>query len=58
MMVDFGKPTMAMVLSLYEQQIYVRPGGIWGMPTFMRISIGTRADNETFLNAVRELSNS
>jgi histidinol-phosphate aminotransferase len=58
MMVDFGRPTMAMARSLYEQRIYVRPGGIWGMPTFMRISVGTRADNETFLNAIREMSGS
>jgi histidinol-phosphate aminotransferase len=56
MMVDFGIPTMAMVRSLYERQIYVRPGRVWDMPNFMRISVGTHADNETFLTAVRELS--
>jgi histidinol-phosphate aminotransferase len=58
MMVDFGRPTMTMVRSLYERQIYVRPGEIWGMPTFMRISVGTARDNEAFLNAIREISGS
>jgi histidinol-phosphate aminotransferase len=58
MTVDFGKPTMAMVRALYEQQIYVRPGAIWGMPNFMRISVGTADDNETFLSAIRDVSRS
>ena len=58
MMVDFGRPTMAMVRSLYERQIYVRPGEIWGMPDFMRISVGTKHDNGVFLNAIREISGS
>jgi histidinol-phosphate aminotransferase len=54
-MADFGRPTMELVRTLYEQQIYVRPGEVWGMPNFMRISVGTARDNETFLNAIGEL---
>jgi histidinol-phosphate aminotransferase len=56
MMVDFGRPTMSLVRSLYERQIYVRPGRVWGMPNFMRISVGTPQDHETLLNAIREIS--
>ena len=56
MMVDFGKPTMAMVRSLYERQIYVRPGRVWGMPNFMRISVGTAEDHEKLLNAIKDIS--
>jgi histidinol-phosphate aminotransferase len=56
MMVDFGKPTMTMVRSLYEQQIYVRPGRIWGMPNFMRISVGTAEDHEKLLTAIKEIA--
>ena len=52
-MVDFGRPTMDPVRSLYDKQIYVRPGEVWGMPNFMRISVGTARDNETFLKAIR-----
>jgi histidinol-phosphate aminotransferase len=54
-MADFGKPTTELVRSLYEQQIYVRPGEVWDMPNFMRISVGTARDNETFLNAIKDL---
>jgi histidinol-phosphate aminotransferase len=58
MMVDFGNPTTEMVRRLYERQIYVRPGEIWGMPDLMRISVGTRDDNQAFLIAIREISES
>ncbi len=54
-MVDFGRPTTELVRSLYEQQIYVRDGGFWSMPNFMRISVGTPYDNSTFLKAMHEL---
>ena len=54
-MVDFGRPTMDLVRSLYNRQIYVRPGRVWNMPNFMRISVGTANENSTFLKAIREL---
>jgi len=54
-MVDFGRPTLDLVRSLYNRQIYVRPGRVWNMPNFMRISVGTASDNETFLKAISEL---
>jgi histidinol-phosphate aminotransferase len=58
LMVDFGRPTTALARSLYERRIYVRPGRIWRMPNFMRISVGNAQDHERFLEAVRELSTS
>ena len=54
-MADFGRPTTGLVRALYEQQIYVRDGGFWGMPDFMRISVGRADDNAKFLKAVRAL---
>jgi histidinol-phosphate aminotransferase len=54
-MVDFGRLTTGLVRALYEQQIYVRDGGFWGMPNFMRISVGLGDDNAKFLKAVRAL---
>jgi histidinol-phosphate aminotransferase len=54
-MADFGRPTTELVRSLYERQIYVRLGGVWGMPNFMRISVGTASDNEKFFKAISEL---
>ena len=52
-MVDCGRPTTDLVRSLYNRQVYVRPGAVWGMPNFMRISVGTAEDNATFLNAIK-----
>ena len=46
---------MATVRALYERQIYVQPGSNWGMPTFVRVSVGASRDLEAFLDAVRDL---
>ncbi len=54
-MVDFGESTDALVRNLRERRILVQPGSNWGKPTFMRISVGTAADNEKFLEALRGL---
>ena len=54
-MVDFGKPTYGMVRALFNKRIFVQPGGNWGMPNFMRVSVGTARDNKAFLGAVRGL---
>jgi histidinol-phosphate aminotransferase len=54
-MVDFGRPTHEMVRALFKKRIFVQPGSNWGMPNFMRVSVGTAPDNEAFLAAVREL---
>jgi len=54
-MVDCGKPTHGMVRALFERRIYVQPGSNWGMPNFMRVSVGTPTDNAAFLEAIREL---
>ncbi len=55
LMVDFGRPTSGMVGALFNKRIYVQPGSNWGMPNFMRVSVGTTRDNEAFLKAIREL---
>jgi histidinol-phosphate aminotransferase len=54
-MADFGVATNPLVRSLQDRQIFVQPGAKWGMPTFMRISVGTSRDNEVFLDAIRAL---
>jgi histidinol-phosphate aminotransferase len=54
-MVDVGRPATELVRSLYDRQIYVRPGDFWDMPNFMRISVGTARENEAFLKAIRGL---
>ena len=55
-MVDFGMPTYEMVRALFKKRIFVQPGSNWGMPNFMRISVGTRPDNQAFLEAIGEIA--
>ncbi len=54
-MADFAAATNPMVRSLQKMGIYVQPGAKWGMPTYMRISVGTGEENAAFLEAVREI---
>jgi histidinol-phosphate aminotransferase len=55
-MVDFDRPTNGMVRGLQRKRIFVQPGAKWGMPTFMRVSVGTSRDNAIFLEAIREIA--
>ena len=54
-MVDFGRPTLEIVRSLYERQIYIQPGALWLAPTLVRISVGTARDNQIFLGALADV---
>jgi histidinol-phosphate aminotransferase len=54
-LVKVGRDVTELVRSLYNRQIYVRDGVFWGMPEFMRISVGTTRDNQTFLDALSEI---
>jgi histidinol-phosphate aminotransferase len=54
LMADFGGTTGWIARSLYERKVYVRPGVVWGMPNFLRISVGATHDNGAFLEAIRE----
>jgi histidinol-phosphate aminotransferase len=55
-MADFGRSTDGIVRRLAQRRIFVQPGSTWGMPTFMRISLGKRQENEVFLRVIRELT--
>jgi histidinol-phosphate aminotransferase len=55
LMVDCGRPTDEIVRSLRERRVFIQPGSNWDMPTFIRVSVGTAADNRAFLAAIREV---
>lgn len=55
-MADFGRSTDRLVRRLQDRGIFVQPGSKWGMPSFMRISVGTSRDNTIFLETIRELT--
>ena len=50
LLVDSGKPARDVSSALLKQGVIVRPA--WGCPTAMRVSVGTREQNEKFLAAL------
>lgn len=56
---DLGRDTASPAEQLRAEGISVRPLGGWGLPTCLRVSIGTAGQNRALLNAmVRVLSSS
>ena len=51
-MVDTRRPCRAMFDSLLRQGVIVRTGDIFGMPTHLRVTIGTTEQNDVFLAAL------
>lgn len=50
--VDFQRDAAAINQALLAQGVIVRPVAGYGMPTFLRVSIGTAEENERFLAAL------
>jgi histidinol-phosphate aminotransferase len=55
-MVDLRTTARPLVRSLLEKNVYVRDGSAWDMPTFLRLSVGTSEENESFLRTLRGLA--
>lgn len=55
-MVDLGKTARPLVRALQERKVYVRDGSSWDMPTFLRVSVGTAEENESFLRILHEIA--
>lgn len=51
-MVDVQRPCRTVFDALLRQGVIVRTGDIFGMPTHLRISIGTASQNQRFINAL------
>jgi histidinol-phosphate aminotransferase len=54
-MVDVQRPCRAVFDALLRRGVIVRTGDVFGMPTFLRVTIGTMAQNERFLAALEEV---
>ncbi len=55
--VDFGRDAQPIYQALLQKGVIVRPVANYGMPTFLRISIGTDAENRFFIQALRDVLN-
>jgi histidinol-phosphate aminotransferase len=53
--VDFLHDTEALAERLADQQVMVRPLGVWGAPTCIRITVGTAEQNHIFVEALQKI---
>lgn len=53
--VDFGRDAAPINQALLREGVIVRPVAGYGMPTFLRVSIGTEAENARFLEALAKV---
>jgi histidinol-phosphate aminotransferase len=52
-LIDCGKPAAPIYESMLRQGVIVRPVGAYQLPTHLRLTIGTQAQNERLLAALR-----
>lgn len=53
--VDIGMPAADAYEPLLRRGVVVRPGTQWGFANYLRVSIGTMADNQKFIAALKEI---
>ncbi|MGH8239406.1 MAG: histidinol-phosphate transaminase [Steroidobacteraceae bacterium] len=53
-MIDCGRPAPAVYEALLRRGVIVRPVGNYGLPNHLRITIGTREQNERMLAALKQ----
>jgi len=51
-LVDFARDAAAIESTLFERGVIARPMGGYGLPEFLRVSVGSRAENERLLAAL------
>jgi histidinol-phosphate aminotransferase len=54
-LIDFGRDIDEVLLALLRKGIIIRPGKAWGYPTFGRVTIGRREDNQRFIRALKKI---
>jgi histidinol-phosphate aminotransferase len=53
--IDFEKNSGDIFKTLLEEGIIIRPGKVWGYPTFARVTIGRMEDNRRFIKALKKI---
>ncbi|MES2883299.1 MAG: histidinol-phosphate transaminase [Pseudomonadota bacterium] len=51
--IDFGREAKPIHQGLLEKGVIVRPMASYGMPTFLRVSVGTATENTRFFDALK-----
>jgi histidinol-phosphate aminotransferase len=53
--IDFGKDTAEIFQALLREGVIIRPGKVWGYPTFARVTVGRMEDNRRFIQALKKI---
>jgi histidinol-phosphate aminotransferase len=56
--IDLKRPGLPVYEALLRQGVIVRPVTSYGMPDFLRVTVGARAENERFLAALKAVLSS
>ena len=54
-LIDLERDAQEASRDLLKEGVIVRPGKVWGYPTWVRVTIGKKADNEGFIKALRKI---
>jgi histidinol-phosphate aminotransferase len=55
LLADFGAKAEEIRLALRDRGVFIRQMGVYGLPTCLRVTVGTAKDNERLLDALRDL---
>jgi len=53
--IDFEKDTAEIFRALLSEGVIIRPGKVWGYPTFARVTVGRMEDNRRFIKGLRKV---
>jgi histidinol-phosphate aminotransferase len=54
-LIDFGTDSEEVFQGLLREGIIIRPGKVWGYPTFGRVTVGKMEDNRRFVRALKKI---
>jgi histidinol-phosphate aminotransferase len=54
-LIDLEKEAQQASKEFLQEGVIVRPGKVWGYPTWIRVTIGTTADNRGFITALKKI---
>lgn len=55
MMIDVNRDGQSLFETLLKRGVIVRSGQIFNMPNYIRLTVGTMAENQTFISALKEV---
>ncbi|HIG41178.1 MAG: histidinol-phosphate transaminase [bacterium] len=56
--IDFARDAIPIYDALLHQGVIVRPIGVYGMPDHLRVTVGTAAENERFIESLKRVLSS